>query len=45
VSITLPEDVDQLEGVQQAETRVIRRLENMSYEERLEELGLFSLGN
>lgn len=45
MSIRLQEDVDQLERVRQAGARVIRGVENMSYEERLKDLGLFSLGN
>ena len=46
VSLWAPQfkkDEELLEGVQWTDTRMVRELEYLSYEERLRELGLFSL--
>jgi len=38
------EDGDLLQGIQQRATKMIKALEHLPYEERLSNLGLFSLG-
>lgn len=42
-ALRFKKDVDQLERVQKKAARMSRGLANMTYEERLKELGLFSL--